>query len=104
MLKVVADKYSNIKPGLTFPCSVADVSERGVRIICTSSLPSAMQVELWAIARHRKGTLILRGKTIWSKAMEGGGDFSIGIELDPAFAGVREWPLTIKEIEAKARR
>ena len=102
MVKIISDRYSDFKPGMTYPCSVADVSERGVRIICNSALPSAMQVELWAIARHRRGTLILRGKTIWSKVVDEGVDYSVGIELDPTFAGAREWPLTIRQIEAKA--
>lgn len=109
IIKVISSSSSSIQEGRTFYCAIENASMEGLCIQTSEPIPRGSTLELWIIAKHRQGTLVLSGQVMWCKEVPAtAGElpgFSAGIQfnLDPP-AAIHEWRETLAELIVASRK
>lgn len=109
IIKVISSSSSALMEGRTLYCCVENASQDGLCINVTEPVHRGTAIELWVIAKHRPGTLVLAGEIIWCKEVSvdpsGQVGYACGIQffMEPPDA-IHEWRETLAELIVDSRR
>ena len=104
IVRVLSTDPKQLAPGTTLYARSADVSVSGLRVMSETAVISGTKVEIWVIATHRLGTLLLSGQIVWSTPADGADYFWLGIDLDlRKSTDAADWKLMVRDLESRHR-
>lgn len=106
IVKVLSSDPDEVKPGMTLYGRSSDISMHGLRVCGEVPLSIGTLLQLWIIASHRLGTIMLSGRVAWCAKAEGSDEHWVGIDLASgnSAADVADWIQTVRDVAVHARK